>query len=156
MEYIEKLPVNRPRLKAVVFDFDGTISTLRYGWEDIMGPLMVEMISGSNLPDERIVTEVNKYIESSTGIQTIYQMQWLAEMVGKFGKNPKAADDPWWYKAEYNRRLMKLVERRKKKKLDKAEIHEYAFIKFCNGTAHLFKIKRHDEISNSACEREYL
>ena len=33
-------------VRAVLFDFDGTISTLRCGWEEVMQPLMVEMISG--------------------------------------------------------------------------------------------------------------
>ncbi len=27
------LPAERPPIRAVVFDFDGTISTLRQGWE---------------------------------------------------------------------------------------------------------------------------
>ena len=35
------------KLKAVLFDFDGTISTLRHGWEQTMESLMLEMIAGS-------------------------------------------------------------------------------------------------------------
>jgi len=39
VEILETLPRNMPKLKAVLVDFDGTISTLRYGWENVMGPL---------------------------------------------------------------------------------------------------------------------
>jgi phosphoglycolate phosphatase-like HAD superfamily hydrolase len=114
MEIIEVLPGNRPKLKAVLFDFDGTISTLRRGWESVMGPLMVEMIVGSTQKDNDDIRKlVNEYIDQSTGIQTIYQMQWLVETVKKYGKNPNASKDPWWYKNEYNRRLMKYVDERK-------------------------------------------
>ncbi len=113
MEIMIKLPDMRPRLKAALFDFDGTLSTLRYGWENIMEPLMLEMISGSQPADESLIGEVKEYIDKSTGIQTIYQMQWLAEAVKRYGRNKDLPDDPWWYKAEYNRRLMEMVEKRK-------------------------------------------
>lgn len=112
MEILTHLHEQRPRLKAALFDFDGTISTLRHGWEDIMEPLMLEMISGGGKPDENLLAEVKDYIDKSTGIQTYYQMKWLAEAVAGYGKNPGASDDPWWYKAEYNRRLMEPVQKR--------------------------------------------
>jgi len=113
MEILVKLPDERPRLKAALFDFDGTLSTLRYGWESIMEPMMLEMISGRYPPDDRLISEVREYIDKSTGIQTIYQMQWLSEAVKRYGRNRYMPDDPWWYKYEYNRRLMKMVEKRK-------------------------------------------
>jgi phosphoglycolate phosphatase-like HAD superfamily hydrolase len=113
MEILSCLPEDRSKLKVALFDFDGTVSTLRHGWEKIMEPMMLEMIAGSSAIDEALIAEVRDYIDQSTGIQTIYQMQWLAEAVRKYGKNPGASDDPWWYKAEYNRRLMCLVEERK-------------------------------------------
>lgn len=47
MEILSNLESERPKLKVTLFDFDGTISTLRCGWEDIMEPLMLEIISGS-------------------------------------------------------------------------------------------------------------
>ncbi|MDR3644112.1 MAG: HAD family hydrolase [Clostridia bacterium] len=113
MEITGCLPSGRPRPKAFLFDFDGTISTLRHGWEGIMEPLMLEMICGSTPPGEALKREVGEYIDSSTGIQTIHQMQWLAQAVKRHGLNPGASEDPWWYKAEYNRRLMIPVERRR-------------------------------------------
>lgn len=116
MEILEQLKEVRPVIKAVLFDFDGTISTLRHGWEKVMEPFMMEMILGTE-PSERnskVVQEVREYIDQSTGIQTFYQMQWLADAVKRYGRNSAASDDPWWYKAEYNRRLMKTVDIRKR------------------------------------------
>ena len=113
MEYLLSLTSGRPKLKIALFDFDGTLSTLRYGWESIMEPMMLEMISGPTSVDEDLTREIKAYIDISTGIQTIYQMQWLVQSVKRYGRNPGACDDPWLYKAEYNRRLMEIVEKRK-------------------------------------------
>ncbi|MCL2500368.1 MAG: HAD family hydrolase [Defluviitaleaceae bacterium] len=95
----------RNPVRAVLFDFDGTFSTLRDGWEGIMQPLMLELLGAEC---EGLVTA---YISESTGIQTIHQMKWLAAQVEKRYGNAK---DPWEYKAEYNRRLMETVEARRR------------------------------------------
>lgn len=112
MEILNKNTAKTP-VKAVLLDFDGTLSTLRCGWEGVMEPLMLEMISGGKPYGEELVREVKNYINESTGIQTIHQMKWLAERVHKDGANPDAPTDPWWYKGEYNRRLMENVSRRR-------------------------------------------
>lgn len=104
--------VPRTAVRAVLMDFDGTVSTLRHGWETVMKPLMVEMISGGKTHSDALGREVDAYIDESTGIQTILQMQWLAKAVRRYGLNPSAPDDPWWYKAEYNRRLMARISER--------------------------------------------
>jgi len=113
IEILKDLPSNRLPIKAVLFDFDGTISTLRQGWEDIMGPFMVEMIAGSTQPGDELVQHVKDYIDESTGIQTIFQMQWLEKEVRRWGLNPVVYDQ-WWYKEEYNRRLLNMVKDRVK------------------------------------------
>lgn len=113
MEIIINLAKDRPKLKVALFDFDGTISALRHGWEEIMEPLMLEMIAGSTQIDKGLIKEVKEYIYQSTGIQTYYQMKWLVDAVKRYGRNNSASNDPWWYKAEYNRRLMEPVEKRK-------------------------------------------
>ena len=100
------------KVEAVVLDFDGTISTLRHGWEQVMEPMMVEMICGKTEPTEELRREVAAYIDESTGIQTIHQMKWLAKTACERGLNPEATEDPWFYKAEYNRRLMEQVQQR--------------------------------------------
>lgn len=105
------LPEPRPSLRAVVFDFDGTLSTLRHGWEHVMAPLMEEVIAGPTVPTAELRAEVAAYIDHSAGIQTVYQMVWLAETVARYGLNPEV-HDAWWYKAEYNRRLMTPVQAR--------------------------------------------
>lgn len=103
---------------SIIFDFDGTISTLRAGWEEIMIPFMEESIAGNyKLSDEetkRLREEVITYVDRSTGIQTVFQMQWLARTVKEYGWNPVVLDE-WSYKAEYNRRLMESVEQRLQK-----------------------------------------
>ena len=102
------------KISAAVFDFDGTLSTLRCGWEHVMEPLMLEVIYGDN-PTEEEVRTVREYISASTGIQTILQMKWICEMVEKRGGSPLSA---WDYKAEYNRRLMEnVLKRREEAKL---------------------------------------
>jgi len=98
------------QIKAIIFDFDGTISTFRHGWELVMEPLMMEMIGGGTDSDE-LKQMIREYIDSSTGVQTIFQMQWLAEKVREYGLHPEPKD-AWWYKDEYNRRLMEQISGR--------------------------------------------
>jgi phosphoglycolate phosphatase-like HAD superfamily hydrolase len=95
----------------VLFDFDGTISVIRQGWEQVMVPLMVEMICGETDPTEAIRVEVQEYVDRSTGILTIKQMRWLVEAVRRHGLSgpPKTALE---YKHIYNERLLKPVRRR--------------------------------------------
>ncbi|MHB9106720.1 MAG: HAD family hydrolase [Armatimonadota bacterium] len=111
------LPANRPPLRAVLLDFDGTISTLRQGWEAIMSPLMVEMIAGPTAPAPELLREVEAYIDRSTGVQTIHQMIWLTEAVVRYGVNSRVLD-PWEYKAEYARRLLAPVSARAQSIID--------------------------------------
>ncbi|MBN2309461.1 MAG: HAD hydrolase-like protein [Candidatus Hydrogenedentes bacterium] len=105
--------VERGRFKHALFDFDGTVSLLREGWQLVMGPLMVELICGDTAATPEIEEEVREYIEDSTGIQTILQMEHLVELVKKYGKVP--ADrvlDAQGYKDIYNARLMVRVNER--------------------------------------------
>ncbi len=113
------LPV---RIEHAIFDHDGTISVLRQGWEDIMHPVMMRSILGEvyDSTDEetyrRVQERVQEYIDRSTGIETILQMQALVDMVREFGFVP--ADkilDPQGYKRIYNEALMKHVDVRREK-----------------------------------------
>jgi phosphoglycolate phosphatase-like HAD superfamily hydrolase len=108
------IPINLAEfdIKVVVFDFDGTISTLRSGWERIMKDFMIEILMNEGLSFDEVSKEIEEYINHSTGIQTIFQMQWLAERVKKEGISCKEVVDPWKYKNEYNRRLKVLVNER--------------------------------------------
>ncbi len=99
------------RIQAAIFDFDGTVSTLRCGWEKVMRTVMLEYISGGAEWTEALENKVDQYIDASTGIQTVYQMKWLAEEVEKAGYG-QVGMDLWWYKDEYNHRLMAQIRQR--------------------------------------------
>ena len=101
------------RIASVLFDFDGTISTLRCGWENVMEPLLAEVLQPYWREDAAALERMVKaYVNESTGIQTIFQMKWLAEQVTALGGQ---ALDPWDYKDEYNRRLMLEIEKKKQR-----------------------------------------
>jgi len=110
--------ISKTRITSVLFDFDGTISTLRSGWETVMAPMMEEYLSACPLAPEKdaLSAEIDRFIDESTGIQTIFQMKWLRERVEALGGTPL---DPWAYKAEYNKRLLRGIEIKKQKLLKK-------------------------------------
>jgi phosphoglycolate phosphatase-like HAD superfamily hydrolase len=99
------------RVRHALFDFDGTISVIRRGWEAVMIPMMVEMIVGDRPADPEIEAEVAEYVDRSTGILTIKQMAWLEETVKRYGLNPDRRTARA-YKAIYNERLLEPVRER--------------------------------------------
>jgi len=104
----------RIRLRCVrhaLFDFDGTVSVIRRGWENIMIPMMIEMICDGHASTPDIEGEVAEYVDRSTGILTIKQMEWLEEAIYRFGlaRSVKTARE---YKRIYNERLLNPVHRR--------------------------------------------
>ena len=105
--------VERGKIKYGLFDFDGTISILREGWQDIMHPVCVEMICGDTASTPEIEAEVRTMIDETTGIQTILQMERLVEMVREKGLVPEASIlDAQAYKQVYLDRLMVPVRER--------------------------------------------
>ncbi len=80
-----------------------------------MIPFMKESIVGNHPLDVHeetaLVREIGTYVNHSTGIQTIFQMYWLADTVSEKGWNDQVLDG-WSYKAEYNRRLMEQVTKK--------------------------------------------
>ena len=115
-------------IRHVIFDHDGTISTLREGWEKIMQPMMMKAVLGAHYAtaDEtlfhRAKNRVNEFIERTTGIQTIAQMHGLLDLIREFGLVPEeqirsAAE----YKGIYNEELKALVNLRLGK-LDRGEL----------------------------------
>ncbi len=119
IEIVEPLNRQDAPIQHVIFDNDGTISTLRQGWESVMRPVMIKSICGdqsNNISAERlekISESVCRFIDESTGIQTIVQMQGLVEMICREGLVPeyqiKSAGE---YKAIYLDALMKTVSER--------------------------------------------
>jgi len=99
-------------IRHVVFDFDGTISLIRDGWQNVMVPMMVELLQTETDTTEtqaQLETLVVEFVDRLTGKQTIYQMMQLGEEIEKRGGTPR---EPLAYKDEYNRRLLPVVEER--------------------------------------------
>lgn len=105
--------ITRGRIRHVLFDFDGTLSLIREGWQKVMTALMMEVLlatpKGRELGETSIRAMVTNYIDETTGIQTIFQMKWLAEKVTEFGGK---ALNPWEYKRIYNERLLTQIAAR--------------------------------------------
>ena len=129
------------RIKHALFDHDGTISSLRQGWESIMQEVMLKIILGDKYKtaDEttynKILNRVQEYIDKSTGIQTILQMEALVEMTREFGFVPQDQIlDKFGYKNIYNDALMIQVNQRiqnlDKNKLDVSDFTIKGAIQF--------------------------
>jgi phosphoglycolate phosphatase-like HAD superfamily hydrolase len=97
--------------RHVLFDFDGTLSVMREGWESVMLPVMLNAICGNRQVPPQVEKEVRDYIDRSTGILTIQQMEWLSKAVERYGYVEHALS-PAEYKAIYLRRLMVRVKER--------------------------------------------
>lgn len=105
------------RFRFVLFDFDGTLSIIRQGWQDVMTGMMLEFLH--NLPTGMALPQLRAMIEDEiarqTGRQTIYQMIYLREQVGRFGGQPLTAAQ---YKADFNRRLLDSIHQRRQSLAD--------------------------------------
>lgn len=101
-------PINGNPIRFAVFDFDGTLSLIREGWQQIMIPMMVEILQSTGTDESRdALTElVRLFVTDLTGKQTIYQMIRLAEEVEQRGGQ---AEDPLVYKNMYHDRLMQQI-----------------------------------------------
>ena len=90
----------RGRIRHALFDFDGTLSLIREGWQDVMIPQMVEWLleTPDHESEAELTAVVKDYVTRLTGKQTVYQMIQLAEEIRKRGGQPK---DPLDYKYLY-------------------------------------------------------
>lgn len=101
----------RGRIRHALFDFDGTLSLIREGWQGVMIPLMVEWLLDTPTHEDEagITAVVTEFVTRLTGKQTIYQMIQLAEEVMKRGGTPL---DPTNYKRIYLDRLWARIQYR--------------------------------------------
>lgn len=100
--------MNRTAARVALFDFDGTLSLIRTGWQQVMVPMMVEILrecSGSEDP-AAIHSMVEESVFRLTGKDTIYQMEALYQQVAERGGQPLT---PLGYKREYLRRLLEEI-----------------------------------------------
>lgn len=101
----------RGGFRAVVFDFDGTLSLLRRNWQDVMIPMMVDILAETNSGEarEQLYEYVEDFVMRLNGKQTIYQMIQLAEEVERRGGR---AREPLEYKRQYHDLLWQQVGER--------------------------------------------
>ena len=112
----------KPNIKYAIFDHDGTISTLREGWEQIMAPMMIKAVLGEKFKEvgidryNKVKERIDDYIDKTTGIQTLVQMKGLPDIIREFGFVPEEnISNEFEYKKIYNDELMKPVRIREHK-----------------------------------------
>jgi phosphoglycolate phosphatase-like HAD superfamily hydrolase len=96
--------IPRGHVRYALFDFDGTLSLIREGWQSVMIPMMVEILMQTprHESEDELRAVVTEFVERLTGEQTIYQMIRLADEVARRGRQPAA---PQEYKRQYHARL---------------------------------------------------
>ncbi|MGA9351073.1 MAG: HAD family hydrolase [Anaerolineae bacterium] len=103
--------IERGHIRHALFDFDGTVSLIREGWQGVMIPMMVEVLleTPTHESEEELVAVVTEFVDRLTGKQTIYQMIQLCEEVRQRGGEPL---DPLEYKWMYLDRLWERIKGR--------------------------------------------
>jgi len=121
---IVKYPRCDPGYHYALFDFDGTLSLIREGWQEIMIPYFIEILAETPGAEskEKIGEEVTLFVDRLTGKQTIFQCIRLGEEVERRG-GTKA--EPGVYKAEYLRRLKERIKYRKQELLSGCDKEKY-------------------------------
>jgi len=101
----------RGKIKAALFDFDGTLSLIREGWPEIMIPMMVGHLSRTPTTEtaDQLTQRVEEFVMRLNGKQTIYQMIQLADEIRQRGGTPL---DPLEYKHEYHALLWRRISGR--------------------------------------------
>jgi rfaE bifunctional protein kinase chain/domain len=135
IEIITKWPADLT-IRYAIFDNDGTVSTLREGWEQIMAPMMIRAILGEMFPEadeslyNKVNSAVNELIDKTTGIQTLKQMKILLGLIRDFGFVPEDKIlDEFGYKEIYNKDLLEMVKKREEKLLNRELMVEDLTIK---------------------------
>jgi len=103
--------IQRGHIRHALFDFDGTISLIREGWQGVMIPMMVEILlqTPCHESEAELTAIVTEFVDRLTGKQTIYQMMQLCEEVRARGGEPSDALD---YKWTYLDRLWERIKGR--------------------------------------------
>jgi phosphoglycolate phosphatase-like HAD superfamily hydrolase len=106
-----RTPAPRRPPRVALFDFDGTVSLVRAGWQAVMIPMMVALLreaprAESDLELTALVTDL---VRATAGQQTILQYRQLAREAERRG----GALDPEAAKADYVAALARQVLRRR-------------------------------------------
>ena len=103
----------RGEIRHAVFDFDGTLSLIRAGWQEVMLAQCIAELERTNSGESHAALHrlCLEFITRLTGKQTIYQMFQLAAEVDKRGGTPRPA-------LEYKRQYLQLLHHRIGHRLD--------------------------------------
>jgi phosphoglycolate phosphatase len=104
--------VRRGPFRAVLFDFDGTLSLIREGWTRVMVEMMIERLRQQNLarePEPALWHHLEQLILSQNGNPTIRQMEVFVEEIIRRGGKPADSRE---YLQEYLAKLMEMVRGR--------------------------------------------
>lgn len=107
-------PENGRVFKSAIFDFDGTVSLIREGWQEVMLSYFLEVLGdtpcGKTECSDTLSATVREAVAVLTGKQTIFQCIMLDDAVAARGGERR---DPLLYKQEYLRRLMLRIQGRR-------------------------------------------
>lgn len=98
------------RITHALFDFDGTISTIRDGWFDIMLQFEMGVVAPwAYYAPEKVQAILAEDIKNLTGQPTMFQMIQLQQRVKEWGGEPQT---PQTYKAQFLERLNAHIQAR--------------------------------------------
>ena len=104
--------IRRGPYRAVLFDFDGTLSLIREGWPRVMVGMMLGIVRERNLAaesDEELWGTIEQFVMALNGHPTILQMERFSQEIAARGGTPDAATV---YLQDYLDRLMAVVQQR--------------------------------------------
>jgi phosphoglycolate phosphatase len=104
--------VRRGPFRAVLFDFDGTLSLIREGWSRLMVGMMLERLREQKLdrePESELWSHIERLVMAQNGAPTIRQMEVFVEEVQRRGGKPA---DSEVYLHDFHARLMAMVKGR--------------------------------------------
>jgi phosphoglycolate phosphatase len=103
--------IQRGAIQHALFDFDGTLSLIREGWQQVMVPMMVDVLMQTPRHESsaELAVVVREFVDRLTGKQTIYQMLQLQEEVRARGGEPL---DALAYKRRYHDLLWQRIVHR--------------------------------------------
>lgn len=115
IERVESFSKAYQSITTAIFDFDGTISVLREGWQEVMRETLVFIIQEKrDIDRSKICHDIDYLIHKTTGIQTISQMILFRKLLASnYGFQESELLDAMAYKEIYLSNLQKNIDIRK-------------------------------------------